>query len=60
MNLVKSPPVFTALMLEEPMLLYIAATTQVVSVALVVEREEPRRLLKVQRSVYFVREVLYD
>jgi ribonuclease HI len=42
------------------MLLYISATTQVVSVALVVEREELRRSQKVQRPVYFVSEVLFD
>jgi hypothetical protein len=42
------------------MLLYISATTQVVSTALVVEREEPGRSQKVQRPVYFVSEVLFD
>jgi hypothetical protein len=42
------------------MLLYISATTQVVSAALVVEREEPGRSQKVQRLVYFVSEVLSD
>jgi hypothetical protein len=35
---------------EEPLLLYITATTQVVSVALVVEWEEEGHALKVQRS----------
>jgi hypothetical protein len=59
-NMLKSPPILTATTPEEPMLLYISATTQVVSVALVVEREEPRRLQKVQRPVYFVSEVLSD
>jgi hypothetical protein len=58
--MLKSPPILTATTPEEPMLLYISATTQVVSVALVVEREEPRRLQKVQRPVYFVSEVLSD
>jgi hypothetical protein len=42
------------------MLLYIAATTQVVSAALVVERDEPNKVLKVQRTSYFVSEVLSD
>ena len=42
----------------EPLLLYIAATTQVVSVVLVVEREEKGHVLKVQCSVYFISEVL--
>jgi hypothetical protein len=45
--MLKSPPILTALTPEEPMLLYITATTQVVSAALVVEREEPGRPLKV-------------
>jgi hypothetical protein len=44
----------------EHFLLYIAATTQVVSAALVVEREEEGHTLKVQRSVYFISEVLSD
>ena len=44
----------------EPLLLYIAATTQVVSVALVVEREEEGHALKVQCPVYFISEVLSD
>jgi hypothetical protein len=47
-NLLKSPPILTAPTTEEPMLLYISATTQVVSTALVVEREEPGRSQKVQ------------
>jgi hypothetical protein len=46
--------------MEEPMLLYISATTQVVSAALVVEREEPERSQNVQRLVYFISEVLSD
>ena len=44
----------------EPLLLYIAATTQVVSTALVVEREEEGHSLRVQHPVYFVSEVLSD
>jgi hypothetical protein len=42
-NMLKSPLILRAPSLEEPMLLYISATTQVVSAALVVEREEPGR-----------------
>jgi hypothetical protein len=57
-NMIKSPLILTAPTPEEPMLLYISATTQVVSAALVVEREEPGRSQKVQRPVYFVSEVL--
>jgi hypothetical protein len=59
-NMLKSPSILTAPTPEEPMLLYILATTQVVSAALVVEREEPERSQKVKRPVYFVSEVLSD
>jgi dsDNA-binding SOS-regulon protein len=45
---------------REPLLLYVAATTQVVSAALVVEREEAGQALKVRRPVYFISEVLAD
>jgi hypothetical protein len=47
-NMLKSPPILTALTPEESMLLYISATTQVVNAALVVEQEEPGRTQKVQ------------
>jgi hypothetical protein len=59
-NMLKSPPILTAPTTEESMLLYISATTQVVSATLVVEREEPGKSQKVQRPVYFVSEVLSD
>jgi hypothetical protein len=59
-NMLKSPLILTTLTPEESMLLYISATTQVVSAVLVVEREEPRRSQKVQRPVYFVSEVFSD
>ena len=42
----------------ESLLLYVAAGNQVVSAALVVEREEPGHHLKVQWPVYFIGEVL--
>jgi hypothetical protein len=57
-NILKSPLILTALTTEEQMFLYISATTQVVSTALVVEREEPGWSQKVQRPVYFISEVL--
>ena len=44
----------------EPLLLYIVVTTQVASVALVVEWEEEGHTLKVQHPIYFVSEVLSD
>ena len=59
-KLLESSPVLTAPAEGDPMLLYIAATTQVVSAALVVERDEPGKAQKVQRPVYFVSEVLSD
>jgi hypothetical protein len=59
-NMLKSPPILTTPTPEEPILLYISATTQVVSAAVVAEREEPGRSQKVQRPVYFVSEVLSD
>ena len=53
-----TPPVLTAPKDGELLLLYIAATTHVVSTALVVERDEPGHVYKVQRPVYFICEVL--
>jgi hypothetical protein len=41
-------------------MLYIAATSMVVSTAIVVEREEEGRVYKVQRLVYYISEVLSD
>ena len=45
---------------REPLLLYIVAATQLVSAALVVEREEEGHTLKVQRPMYFISKVLSD
>jgi ribonuclease HI len=59
-NMLRSPPIPTAPTPEEPMLLYISVTNQVVCAALVVEREEPGRSQKVQWPVYFVNEVLSE
>ena len=42
------------------MLLYIAATTHVVSTAIVVERKEEGHAYGVQRPVYFISEVLSE
>jgi hypothetical protein len=42
----------------EALLIYVAATTQVVSAAIVVERREEGHALLVQRPVYFISEVL--
>jgi hypothetical protein len=40
-------------------LIYVAATTQVVSAAIVVERREEGHALPVQRPVYFISKLLY-
>ena len=45
---------------REPLLVYIAATMQVVSATLVVEREEEGHALKVQRHMYFISKVFSD
>jgi hypothetical protein len=44
----------------EPLQLYVAATTQVVSAVIVVERMEEGHALPVQRPVYYISEVLSD
>ena len=41
-------------------MLYIAATSTIVSTAIVVEREEEGRVYKVQRPVYYISEVLLE
>ena len=51
-------PVLAASISKEPLLLYIAATGQVVSTVLTVEREEEGKAFKVQRPVYYIFEVL--
>src|SRR6266508_3918066 len=45
---------------EEPLLLYIAATSHVVSTTVVIERQEEGHIQKVQHPAYFVSEVLYE
>jgi hypothetical protein len=55
-----SPPVLTAPQKDDILLLYIAATDRVVSTVIVVEREEPGHVFKVQRPVYFISEVLNE
>ena len=55
-----SSPFLTPLGKREDMMLYIATTTTVVSIAIVVEREEEGYVYKVQRPVYYISEVLSD
>ena len=59
-QLLTKAPILVPPIEGEPLLLYITATTQVVSTALVVEREEEGHALKVQRPIYFISEVLSD
>ena len=56
--LLASNPVLTAPNTGEPMLLYIAATHQVVSVVLVVEQERDEHKFPLQKPVYYVSTVL--
>ena len=56
----QSPPIITAPLSGEELLLYIAATTHVVSTAIVVESPEEGHTYGVQRPVYFISEVLSE
>jgi hypothetical protein len=53
-------PILTPSQDDEPLYLYIAATTQVVSAVIVVERAEEGHALSVQRPVYYISEVLSE
>ena len=53
-----TPPVLAAPTEKEPMLLYIAATSRVVSTVIVVQCPEEGRAQLVQRPVYYLSEVL--
>jgi hypothetical protein len=57
-KVLSTPPVLVAPKEKEPLLLYIAATHQVVSTVLVVERNEEGKAHEVQRPVYFLSELL--
>jgi hypothetical protein len=57
-KVLSTPPVLVAPKEKEPLLMYIAATHQVVSTVLVVERSEEGKDHGVQRPVYFISEVL--
>ena len=45
---------------NKTLLMYIVATSRIVSTAIVVEREEVGHTYKVQRPVYFISEVLNE
>ena len=51
------PLIITAPRPDETLLIYITATSHVISTAIVVEREEAGHAYKVQRLVYFISEV---
>jgi hypothetical protein len=53
-------PVLVAPEDQEPMLLYMAATNMVVNIVIVVERTEEAQEYGVQRTVYYVSEVLTE
>jgi len=59
-KMLTSAPVLVPPQPAEPLLLYVASTTQVVSAAVVVERQEEGHALPVQRPVYFISEVLSE
>jgi hypothetical protein len=59
-KLLSNAPILVPPAEGEPLLLYVAATTQVVSAAIVVERKEEGHALLVQKPVYFVSEVLSE
>jgi hypothetical protein len=58
--LLTNTPILVPPAAGEALLIYVAATTQVVSVAIVVERREEGHALPVQRPVYFISEVLSE
>jgi ribonuclease HI len=58
--LLTNAPILVPPAAGEALLIYVAATTQVVSDAIVVERREEGHALLIQRSVYFISEVLSE
>jgi hypothetical protein len=57
-DFLSKPPVLMTPRKKEQLLLYLAATTHVVSTAIIVERQEDGHAYPIQRQVYFVSEVL--
>jgi hypothetical protein len=57
-RVMSTSPVLVAPEEKEQLLVYIAATTQVVSTAIVVERAEEGKIHGVQRPIYYLSEVL--
>ncbi|KAK1649723.1 hypothetical protein QYE76_067528 [Lolium multiflorum] len=59
-DILSSPPILASPSESEPMLLYLAASNKVVSLVIVVERQEEGHEYGVQRPVYYVIEVLTE
>jgi hypothetical protein len=57
-DFLSKPPIFTAPHKNDQLLLYLTATTHVVSTAIVIKRQEDSHAYPVQRPVYFVSEIL--
>jgi hypothetical protein len=57
-DFLSKPPVLTAPRKGKQLLVYLAATTHMVTTAIIVERQEDGHTYPVQRPVYFVSEVL--
>jgi hypothetical protein len=58
--LLTNTPILVPPSTGEALLIYVAATTQVVSATIVVERREEGHALLIQRPVYFISEVLSE
>ena len=54
------PPVLSAPIDKEPLLLYVEAYSQAITVAVVVERKESGKEYPIQRPVYYISEVLIE
>ena len=59
-KMLQEAPILAAPRDKEPLLLYIAVTTRVVSVVIVVERPEEGKEQSTQRPVYYISEVLSE
>jgi hypothetical protein len=57
-QVLSTPPVLVAPREKEPLLLYIAATHQVVSIVLIAERSKEGKVHCIQGPVYFLSKVL--
>jgi hypothetical protein len=57
-TLISKPLVLASPKPSKTLLLYLAATTQVINTALVVEWEEPEHIYKVQRLAYYISKIL--